>query len=101
MEINSTNPLIVLKNDVQRLESPQNAERPPKSGGEQPGSDQLDLSALGREISHLNDLIQSTPDVREDKVEKVRQELENGTYNVKAEKIAEKILGGDLLDEII
>jgi len=100
MEINRSDPLIVLKNDVQRLESPQNAERPLKSAGEQPASDRLDLSAQGREISHLNELIQSTPDVREDKVEKVRQELENGTYNVKAEKIAEKILGGDLLDEV-
>src|SRR5512139_986330 len=101
MEINGTNPLIVLKSDAQRLEPPQNAEPTVKGSGEQPAPDRLELSLRGREISHLNDLIQSTPDVREDRVEKVRQELETGTYNVKAEKIAEKILGGDLLDEIV
>ena len=100
MEINGTNPLIVSNSKVQRLDSPQQSERALKSGVEHPDSDRLDLSARSREISHLNELIQSTPDVREDKVEKVRQELENGTYNVKAEKIAEKILGGDLLDEV-
>ena len=33
MEINSTNPLIVSKNNVQRLETPQQSERTLKSGG--------------------------------------------------------------------
>jgi anti-sigma28 factor (negative regulator of flagellin synthesis) len=34
-------------------------------------------------------------------VEELRREVERGTYNIKAEKIAEKIIGGNLLDEII
>ena len=100
MEINSTNPLIVSKNGVQRLEPSQHSEKTLKGSGEQSDSDRLELSVRSREISHLNDLIQSTPDIREDKVEKVRRELESGTYNVKAEKIAEKILKGNLLDEV-
>jgi anti-sigma28 factor (negative regulator of flagellin synthesis) len=45
-------------------------------------------------------LIQSVPDVREWKIEQLRGEIESGTYNVKAEKIAEKIITGNLLDEI-
>jgi negative regulator of flagellin synthesis FlgM len=60
----------------------------------------LELSVRSREISHLDELIRSTPDVREERVEEVRRNIENGTYNVKAEKIAEKIIGGSLLDEI-
>jgi negative regulator of flagellin synthesis FlgM len=101
MEINGTNPLIVLNKNVQRLESPQPPEKSVKSGGEaRPDSDRLELSVRGQEISHLNDLIQSTPDIREEKVAQVRRELESGTYNVKAEKIAEKIIGGNLLDEV-
>lgn len=100
MEINGTNPLIVLNKNMQRLESPQKAEQSVKSGGAPSETDRLELSIRGREISHLNDLIQSTPDVRENRIEQVRRELENGTYNVKAEKIAEKIIGGNLLDEV-
>ncbi|MDM7996860.1 MAG: flagellar biosynthesis anti-sigma factor FlgM [Acidobacteriota bacterium] len=100
MEINGTNPLIVLNNGMQRLESPQKAEQSVKSGGAPSETDRLELSVRGREIAHLNELIQSVPDVREQKVEQVRRELENGTYNVKAEKIAEKIIGGNLLDEV-
>jgi len=100
MEINGTNPLVVSKNNVQRLEVSQQSERTQKSSGEQSDSDRLELSAQSREISHLNELIRSTPDIREEKVEQIRRELESGTYNVKAEKIAEKIIGGNLLDEI-
>jgi negative regulator of flagellin synthesis FlgM len=101
MEINGTNPLIVLDKNVQRLESPQPPEKSVKGGGEaHSDSDRLELSVRSQEISHLNDLIRSVPDIREAKVEQVRRELENGTYNVKAEKIAEKIIGGNLLDEV-
>jgi negative regulator of flagellin synthesis FlgM len=100
MEINGTNPLIVSNNSTQRLDSPQQSEQSAKGGGSPPDTDRLELSVRSREISHLNDLIQSIPDVRDAKVEQVRRELENGTYNVKAEKIADKIIGGNLLDEV-
>jgi len=100
MEINGKNPLISLNNNVQRLGISQQSERAQKHGGEHSDSDRLELSVRSREISHLDELIRSTPDVRENRIEQVRREIESGTYNVKAEKIAEKIIGGNLLDEI-
>jgi flagellar biosynthesis anti-sigma factor FlgM len=100
MEIDGTNPLIGLNNGVQRIDASQPSEQSQKGGEEHSESDRLELSIVGREISHLNELIQSTPDVREEKVEQLRQEIESGTYNVKAEKIAQKIIGGNLLDEV-
>ena len=100
MEIKGTNPLIVLNNNVQRLESSSLSERTRTNGGVTSDSDRIELSVRSREISHLNELIQSTPDIRESRVKEVRMQLDNGTYNVKAEKIAEKIIGGNLLDEI-
>lgn len=100
MEINGTNPLIGLTKNVQRLDSAQLPERTQAGGAGQPDSDRLELSVRSREISHLEELIRSTPDIRESKVEQVRRDIENGTYNIKAEKIAEKIIGGNLLDEV-
>ena len=101
MEINSSNPLIGSKTNVQRLENPPQQERTQKSdGGRNLDADRLELSVRSREISHLDELVRSTPDVREMKVEQVRREIEAGTYNVKAEKIAEKIIGGYLLDKL-
>ncbi len=100
MEIDVTNPLIGSKTNVQRLDNSP-TERTQKSGGEFiSDSDSLELSVRSREISHLNELVRSTPDVREKKIEQVRRDIEAGTYNVKAEKIAEKIIGGNLLDEV-
>ncbi len=101
MEINGSNPLIGSKNNVQRLESPQQAERTQKSGGgRNPDTDRLELSVRSREISHLDELVRSTPDTREMRIDQVRRDIEAGTYNVKAEKIADKIIGGNLLDEV-
>jgi negative regulator of flagellin synthesis FlgM len=100
MEINGTNPLIGLNKNVQRLDSPQPSERTQATGGGRSDSDRLELSVRSREIAHLEDLIRSTPDIRESRVDQVRSEIESGTYNIKAEKIAEKIIGGNLLDEV-
>jgi negative regulator of flagellin synthesis FlgM len=99
MEINGSNPLIGLTKDVQRLDSAQQSTRARNNAGDSE-SDRLELSNRSLEISHLNDLIQSTPDIREARVEQVRKSIESGTYNIKAEKIAEKIIGGNLLDEV-
>jgi negative regulator of flagellin synthesis FlgM len=101
MEINGSNPLIGSNTNVQRLESPKQSDRTQKSdGGRNLDADRLELSVRSREISHLDELVRSTPDVREMKIEQVRRDIEAGTYNVKAEKIAEKIIGGNLLDEV-
>lgn len=99
MEINGTNPLIVTERSVQRLETPQ-PERIERKAGEHTESDRIELSVRSREMTHLEELAQSAPDVRDARVEQVRQAIERGTYNVKAELIAGKIIGGSLLDEV-
>jgi negative regulator of flagellin synthesis FlgM len=100
MEINGTNPLIGLNNKVQTEDASQQKAQAEKSSGVPTDSDRLELSVRTREMSHLEELIQSTPDIREDRVEQVRRDVEGGTYNIKAEKIAEKMIGGNLLDKI-
>lgn len=58
-------------------------------------SDSLSVKELG-----LNDLVRSAQDVRESKIEQIQKDILNGTYNVKAEQIAEKIIEDDLLNEV-
>ncbi len=103
MEINGSKPLVDLNASLQKLDLPQQNQRSPKTGegNSVPERDRIELSVRGREIQHFENLIQSTPDIREAKVEQVRSAIENGTYNVKAEKIADKILGGNLIDRIL
>ncbi len=103
MEINGNNSLVHLNASVQKLDLQQQNQRSPKTGeGSSPAdSDRIELSVRGREIQHLDALIRSTPDVRDAKVEQVRSAIANGTYNVKAEQVADKIIGGSLVDQIL
>ncbi len=71
-----------------------------KRGGGGAEKDNSELSVLRRKIPRLEELIQSAPDVRKDKIEQIRAKLRKGTYKVKAEKIAEKIMADNLLDEV-
>jgi flagellar biosynthesis anti-sigma factor FlgM len=103
MEINGKSPLVDLSTRTNRLTTQeQQAQRFQKtdSGSVVADPDRVELSVRSREIQHIDELIQSTPDVREGVVERVRRSIENGMYNVRAEQVADKILGGNYLDEL-
>lgn len=103
MEIDGKSPLVDLSARLSRLDfHEQQAQRSQKAGQEpvRPESDRVEISVRSREYQHLDALIRSIPDVREAKVEQIRQAIENGTYNVRAEQVADKIIGGSLIDEI-
>jgi len=103
MEINNKSPLIDLGNSADRLHlQEQIAQRVQTSsrGSVAEDPDRVELSVRSRAIQNLGALIQSTPDIRDAVVQRVQQSLQNGTYNVKAEQVADKILGGNLVDEI-
>jgi negative regulator of flagellin synthesis FlgM len=106
MEINGKSPLIDLSTRTNRLEvqeqQAQQVQRFQKTDGGSPVSDRdrVELSVRSREMQHIQELIQSTPDVREGLVQRVRQSLDSGTYNVKAEQVAEKMMNGSCIDQI-
>ncbi len=103
MEIDGKSAAAGLNPGVQRLDlhtvQTHRTAKPGESGAN-PGSDRIELSVRSREIQHVDELISSTPDIREARVEQIRGAVESGTYNVKAEKIADKILGGSVIDQI-
>jgi negative regulator of flagellin synthesis FlgM len=103
MEINTKQPLPSLDSMVQRLESQQNLNaRAVRPEEESRGldSDRLELSVRGLQVQNLDRLIKSVPDIREPRVEQIRGAIESGTYNVRGEQIAEKIISGSLVDEV-
>ncbi len=55
-------------------------------------ADQVVLSADVSAVDAARKVIAEVPDVRADKVEAIRQEIQDGRYNVPADKIAEKVL---------
>lgn len=60
-------------------------------------SDEVTISAEGREILALQRRLAQTPEVRADKVEALRAQIVRGEYKVSADKIAERMLkAGDI-----
>jgi negative regulator of flagellin synthesis FlgM len=103
MEINGNKSLVNLNASLQKLDLQQQNQRSAKTGegGSASEKDRIELSVRSLEIQHLDELITSTSDVREAKVEQIRSAIESGTYNVKAEQIADRIIGGNLIDRLL
>lgn len=56
------------------------------------GADTFEISQTGRDYNVARQLIANTPDVREAKLEDIKRRMEAGTYHVRPEDLAEKII---------
>jgi negative regulator of flagellin synthesis FlgM len=76
----------------------QAAERKNNSGS---ALDKVELSSKKQEINALKERVKAEPDVRQDKVDAIREAVKNETYNIKGELVARSILKSQLLDELL
>jgi negative regulator of flagellin synthesis FlgM len=59
---------------------------------------QVEISDRAQEVTRITQLIKELPDVREDRVQALKAQVENGTYNVSSEDIADLIIRRALAD---
>ncbi len=64
-------------------------------------ADKVEISSRSQEIENLAAQAKAQPSVREEKVETLKQAIEQGTYNAKGEIVAASILKNTILDEIL
>jgi flagellar biosynthesis anti-sigma factor FlgM len=64
-------------------------------------TDKVELSGWKEEVTRLKDKVKALPDVREERVAAVQEQIKSETYNVKGELVAKSILKSNLLDEMI
>lgn len=62
-------------------------------------NDKLDLSENAKVYAKAMNALKESSIVRADKVQKIKNEIQNGTYKVESGKIAEKMLTGQNIDE--
>lgn len=55
------------------------------------GKDELKFSDKAKDFKTAMNKLKDIPEVRKDKVEKLKREIKSGTYNVKGKDIAEKM----------
>ncbi len=63
--------------------------------------DKVDLSPSARDVINARAHLDSIPDVREEKVEEIKNQINNGTYGIDGKKIASNMIKESLIDEII
>jgi negative regulator of flagellin synthesis FlgM len=63
--------------------------------------DQISLSGAAKEISRLQAEVSKLPDVRTDRVDELKSAINSGTYNVKGDAVAGKLLKNAIIDKLI
>lgn len=63
-----------------------------ESAGQVPGGEQIDLSAKAKGIQKTLETVQTSPDIRSEKVAEIKNQIANNTYQVDSQALAEKIL---------
>ena len=102
MKINGTDLQAVLnvyQSNQAQTKQTQAADRSQASTETAVQQDRLDLSQQGQVIADAQRAIKAVPDVRESLVEKIRNEVENGTYTVDRQTTAEGILRESMVNQ--
>ncbi|MGD2188214.1 MAG: flagellar biosynthesis anti-sigma factor FlgM [Desulfobacterales bacterium] len=63
-------------------------------------ADTVELSDMGKRVQEAHRQLETIPDVREDKVAQLKEQVDNGTYEVDADKVADKMLKESLLNDL-
>jgi len=75
------------------VDSSENKGRPVSGAGNE-------MSPKARELQNAQKALKEIPDVREDKVARLKKEIENGTYEIDAEKTAENMIKESLTNDL-
>lgn len=54
--------------------------------------DKIEISQVGKDMTVAKKAISEAPDLREDKVKAIKEQMEAGTYSVYSEAIADKLI---------
>jgi negative regulator of flagellin synthesis FlgM len=102
MNISDKGPLNDLAGLLSGLQNPGRVQSPRKETPvQQEGQDQIRISDRAKEFHEVYRLAAQAPDVRGDKVAKLKEAIDNGTYNVKGEQVANKLIAHTILDKIL
>ena len=56
------------------------------------GAEQIAISSKAKDIQKATEAVNAAPDIRVEKVDQIKEQIANGSYNVASEQLAEKIL---------
>lgn len=66
--------------------------KPAAVKGKVGSADVFEISQAGKDLQAAKQAVKEAPDIREDKVNRIKEQLASGTYNVSAEEFADKVI---------
>jgi len=63
-------------------------------------TDTVAISGAAKEIQEARQQLDEIPDIRAEKVAEIKNQIENGTYEIKSAEIAEKMLSDALFNDL-
>jgi negative regulator of flagellin synthesis FlgM len=96
---NITTTLEAYASKIQQAKQPVPADREK----EQPSvkEDTVSLSREAREVAAITQKLEQIPDLRNDKVSEIKEQIESGTYTVNGQKAAVGLLRESLINELV
>ena len=73
----------------------------PKVESKPDNTDQVRISTRAKQFQKAYELVAQTPDVRPEKVTPLQDAIKTGTYNVRGEQVANKLIANTILDTIL
>ncbi len=102
MKIADNNSSLNIRNYVSNVQDNRKTDCSAKQGSSQTvKEDKVVLSPKAKEVQEATKLIKELPDIREEKVAKLKEQVDQGTYRIDGEKIAFKMLKESILDELL
>jgi negative regulator of flagellin synthesis FlgM len=84
----------------QKIDSVKSDGGKPVNAGTTIATERVDLSSKAKDIHKIKQDLEQIPEIREDKVNELKRQIENGSYAINPGKIADKMLEESLFDVI-
>ncbi len=83
-------------NPTDPSQAPKEADKSPSPSSQ----DKVEFSAQSREMQKIYDVLQTTPDVRAEKISALKKSIAEGEYHVDNEDLADKMIKESILDVV-
>jgi len=102
MKITDNNSSLNIRNYVSNIQDNRKIDGSAKQGTSQTvKEDKVVLSPKAKEVQEAIKVIKELPDIREEKVAKLKEQVDQGTYRIDGNKIAFNMLKESILDELL
>jgi negative regulator of flagellin synthesis FlgM len=101
MNVSNTSSLHDLAGLLSGLQDVTKISKAPKVESKPDNKDQVRISTRAKQFQRAYELVAQVPDIRQEKVAPLQQAIASGTYNVRGEQVANKLIANTILDTIL